>query len=253
MLIHLYGSDSYRRIQKLKEIISEFKKKHLGLAIRHFDLDNYDNASGALKNFTLSQSLFETKKLGIIHNIKTEHKELKKFLKELVDDKDISLILVSEKKLGKLFEFLFRKPALSQEFNPLKGTQLANFIKKEIEKRKLKPSVELIDFLIRSFEGNLWGIITELEKISLGGKAEKITRAPEFFSLIQIIKGRTDLKYRLPALTYLLENDDPAKIFNITAAVATAEQKQKMADLDAAIKSGKLEYEDALLSAILSF
>ena len=46
---------------------------------------------------------------------------------------------------------------------------------------------------------------------------------------------------------------DPAMIFNISAAspYLTKEQKVKMADYDVAIKSGKLEYNEVLLSMML--
>jgi len=58
MIIYLYGSDSYRRLEKLKEIISEYKKKHSGLTIDRFYLDESDNEWLRFKDFAGTQSLF---------------------------------------------------------------------------------------------------------------------------------------------------------------------------------------------------
>ena len=74
---------------------------------------------------------------------------------------------------------------------------------------------------------------------------------PEFFPLVQMLKSG-ETRSRLKALWYLLETSEPAVVFNMLASLTSGSGKIKMADYDAAIKSGKLDYEEVLLDAILT-
>ncbi len=270
MLIFLYGPDSYRRQQKLKALVSEYQKKHSVFTIEHFSLDE-ENDFERLKNFAGNVSLFDKSKLAVVHNAEEVGKEAAEFLKQFIDDKNTTLIITADDKLRrpltspggvgaptrgasgptKDFQFLLKKPVLAQEFEELKGTELINFIKKEAEARNIKLPTSNLQLLTSLYVGDTWGLINELEKIALGGKPEAEVQIPEFFASIQRLK-RGPLGLRLSALAYLLEEEDPAKIFNITAAVADPELKVKMADYDVAVKSGKLEYEEVLLDLVLS-
>src|SRR3989344_1425394 len=137
MLVYLYGLDSYRRHNKLKEIIAGYKKKHSGLSLERFYLEE-DGSFERLKNFAVSQSLFDHSKLGIVNDLSSDTKEAPKFLKSLVEIRNLTLIIVSDKALGKDFRFLLEKPSLSQSFEKLEGAHLATFIKKEAEVRGVK-------------------------------------------------------------------------------------------------------------------
>ena len=60
-----------------------------------------------------------------------------------------------------------------------------------------------------------------------------------------------DIRNRFLALETLLAiGDPPAKIFNILAS-QWREKTHEMAEYDFAVKSGKLEYDDALLALML--
>lgn len=240
MLIYLYGPDSYRRQDKLREILAKYKEKHNALSIERFYLES-DNDLARLQDFLKSQSLFDEFKLGIIY---PEHhsKELALLLKTQLEIKNVVLIISAEKLLSKEFTFLLNKPALAQEFKELGQAQVVEFIQKEAARRQLKISADAVSALGRSHGSNLWGIINDLDKLALGGKLEDSIAAPEFFALINRAK-RGDLT----AITWLLETEEPAMVFNIVTAQTIGDLKIKMADYDAAIKSGKLEYEEALL------
>lgn len=260
MLIYLYGHDSYRLNQKLASIIDSYKKKHSGLTIDYFALSSEVSAKeefDRLKNFIGSQSLFGGSRLAVASNFLNE-KEQAEFLKNFLEHKTASLIVISEKLLGKDFNFLLKKPVLSQNFEPLTAAQLAVFIKKKAENINLKLPSETINSLIRANGSDLWGIIRELEKISLGGETDNMgsARLPaggDFFAMISKLSERAPFSSKISSLTWLLETDEPAKIFNMLSSfVKTAEEKIKMADYDLAIKSGKLEYEEALLDLVIS-
>ncbi|HEY4475349.1 MAG TPA: hypothetical protein VJB92_01325 [Candidatus Paceibacterota bacterium] len=252
MLICLYGSDSYRRSRKLNSIIKEYQEKHSTLSHDHFYLDQ-EKGFERLKNFTASQSLFDKAKLGIISGLEDDSKETKEFFKSFLENKTVTLIVIADKKPPKPFEFLIKPPAIAQEFEILKGAELLNFIKKEAEARAVKLSPANLSLLTSAFIGDTWSIVTELEKIALGGQMEMQAKTPEFFPLIQTIKNRRlPFGARLSALAYLLENEEPAAVFNVTASIADPEMKIKMADYDVAVKSGKLEYEECLLDLVIS-
>jgi len=251
MLIYLHGPDSYRRQQKLKSIVAEYQKKHSALTVDHFDLAE-ERAFERLKDFSGGQSLFGETKLAVVHGLEDAGKEVADLLKSTAEKKSITLVITAGEKPKKELDFLLKKPVQTQGFPPLKTAELTLFIKKEMAVRDVKPSAALIEDLIASYGGDTWSIITELDKIALGGKFEAEIAVPVFFGLIQRLKNRGPLGPRLSALAYLLENEEPAAAFNVTASIADPELKIKMADYDVAVKSGKLEYEEVLLDLVIS-
>lgn len=249
MILYLYGPDSYRRQEKLKEILAKYQEKHSGLTMERFILEAEEDLL-RLKEFLSEQSLFGGSKLVIVY-CNEEPKELADFLKTIVNGNSaLNLVLLADKHLGKGFNFLLKKPVLSQEFDQLRGASLAAFVRKEAAERGLKIPAETINDLIRG-TADTWTIVNELDKLALGGKLESGPAYPNFFSLLQRLKSGL-AKTALPALSQLLDHDDPAAVFNILASQADRDLKIKMADYDAAIKSGKMGYEEALLDLVIS-
>ncbi len=281
MLILLYGPDSYRRQEKLKEIVSDYKKKHSGLSIHNFDL-----ADGAkvlpFRDFLKANSLFDAFKLGIISGGEeldgAEEKEFRKSLKDNLENKESVLILLFDKKPVKEYKFLLEKPVIWQEFENLAADGFLSFIQKEADKREIKIDRESLDLLARAFSGNSWGLVTELEKLSLldpirdqkdsgsnGASVKKITgeivkshlevfNEINLFSTLNQMRSSRDPAERLKIFEELLaRNSDPAMLFNMIAisSYESKEWKQLMADYDVAVKSGKLEYEEVLLDLVI--
>lgn len=265
MIIYLYGLDSYRRQNKLKEIIGDYKKKHSAFALERFALSAGASAKeelGKLKDFVKSRSLFADLKLGIIEGYRElEDGQLKEFaglLKENREAKEPILVLLDEKAPNKDFKFLLEKPALAQEFESYTGEKLGIFIQMEAKKRGLSLDGESQDLLAQVYSGNTWGAITELDKLELLNE-KKITKAIlekhldislplNIFSALGQMQSGRNVGARLSILEELFSrSQDPAMIFNISSAMPGVD-KIKMADYDAAVKSGKLEYEEVLLS-----
>jgi hypothetical protein len=250
MIIYLYGPDSYRRQEKLKEIVEKFEAKHSTLTIDHFRLSQ-EGEFDRLRRFVESQSLFEKAKLAVVHEAEESGKEAAEFLKSVLESKTVTVVVSAEEKLPKEFNFLEKKAFATHEFEKLTGSELLTFLKKEAEKRKLKISGETIQVLMGLYPGDTWGLVTELEKMTLGGEVREGVSRPPFFPLVQTIKAGL-LPRRLSALAYALEYEEPAAVFNVVASLSGPELKIKMADYDVAIKSGKLEYPEALLDLVLS-
>jgi len=172
MIYSLYGPDTYRSRQKLKQIIEEFQKKSGGhLSLEKFDAekDDFSKTASAAEN----QSLFQKKKLVVIERFftskKTAYETLKKKLKTWRESKTSVFIFwdedVSAKKEFKEFLKFAEK---SQEFKELTPAQTRQFIEKESITRKLRLSEKEKGVLMARFKNGLWGIINELDKLSLG-------------------------------------------------------------------------------------
>ncbi|MEK7062202.1 MAG: hypothetical protein AAB940_00465 [Patescibacteria group bacterium] len=275
MLIFLYGPDSYRRQEKLKEIIIKYRKDRQSVGYFDFSIKNPDEEFNRLREFCASHSLFENVKLAVIENIladfaKSEDKKSQKatinFLKANLENKELT-ILISENKVPlKAFDFLLKKPVLFQEFKNLSASQLEFFIKKEAEKRGLKLTADAIGFLADNFNEDAWGLINEIEKLSLFNDKNfnanrlieiidynKPTNSNDFFKKINVLSFSRSFEEKLVNLEILLGRDEPAKIFNFLASFSSNSPDliEKFADYDVAVKSGKMDYEEVLLDMVL--
>lgn len=268
MIIFLYGQDSYRRQEKLKEYLERYRAKYSGFSLSNFYLGE-DGDWEKLKDFSKSQSLFESSKVGAVFGIgdleDKNKKDLINLLKENLKSKDLTLIISEEKKPTKDFNFLLKEPVISWEFENLTGEPLEKFLLKEVGERGLVLDKESQNLLAQVYAGDSWGLVTELDKLALLDE-KKITLAVlethlqavlpiNIFSTINQMRSAGSVGRRLALLEELFSrSEDPVMIFNIMAVSPYAEQdwKVRMADYDAAIKSGKLEYEEALTDLVLN-
>jgi DNA polymerase III delta subunit len=266
MIIYLYGPDSYRRQEKLNEYIERYKEKYASGA-GFFYLDKEDDLA-RFKDFCKSQSLFELSKLGVVFNFsdleKADLKEFNSLIKENLKNKDLTLILNGDKKPIKDFSFLLKEPVISHNFDLLEGLELKKFLDAEIEKRKIELDQKSRELILSGLNSNTWEIVSALEKLSLLDEKkidQKILEkhidllpALDIFGRINKMREGCSAGSRLSVLEELYERGaDSAMIFNVFAAspYLNKDQKIMMADYDAAIKSGKLEYDEVLLDLML--
>ncbi len=165
MIIFLYGQDTYRMREKLKEIIERHKKIHKsGLNLKYFD--DFTNFKDEIRQ----TSMFKEKKLAVITDIFANSDFKEKFLenkKEFLNSEDIILIY-EEKDFNKnnsLFKFL-KKNAKSQEFKHLGGQNLKTWIKKEFDKYKTKIDSGVLEKLIEYIGNDLWQMSNEIKKLA---------------------------------------------------------------------------------------
>lgn len=261
MIIFLYGQDDYRRTEKKKSVIEEFQKKHSVFGIGSFDLSSDENMP-QFHDFVRSQSIFDPARLTIVENaFESANKEaLAKELKELAKAPKTTVLLSEREKPAKTLQFLLKPPALSQSFDILRGKEWESFVKEEARKRGVKLAESALSFFAAAYGGDSWRLVTELEKMRWIQKSiiEKedleclgLEIAPNFWNLLYGLR-EPDISQRTALLERVFaENEPPAKIFNILAA-GWQEKVPAMARYDLAIKSGKLEYEEALVDLILS-
>ena len=269
MIIFLYGSDDYRRSEKKRSIIAEFSKKRSEIGLGVFDLEE-KSAFEDLDDFLKTQSIFETTKLAVLENaFELDALKLAKILKSFVEEKNITILIAEKDKPVKALAFLLEKPTISQKFEPLVGAEWLTFIKSEAKKNYVELTPTAAQFLGTVYAGNTWGLVTELQKLAGLNASGAPTNsgmkivdkkdfdvfdlevAPNYWGLINGLKS-FDMKNRLFSFEKMLaSNDPPAKIFNILAS-QWQEKIPHMAEYDLAVKSGKVDYEEALVDLLIS-
>jgi hypothetical protein len=110
------------------------------------------------------------------------------------------------------------------------------------------------------YEDDTWRLVTEIQKLSFLGKPVieikdledlGLEQIPDFWSLILGFKSR-NLNQRLWALERIFGQNEPAgKIFNLLA-YQLPEKINNFAEYDLMVKSGKLEYEEALVDLVVN-
>ena len=267
MIIYLYGHDSYRRQKKLNYYIEEYKKKYSNLSCDFFDLGQEEFLR--LKEFSSQRSLFDNKKMAVLNNIfEIEAEELKDFFKKYLDSEDFTILISEEKLPPKELEFMIKKAFKAEEFPNFEAEKWRFFIQKEAQERKATLTPGAINFLAEVYKNDSWGLVNELEKISLIEPISPISpirlidvqdlkkigdynyESPDIFAFINAVSRNWPLARRIIALEKLfIAQEEPLKIFNIFASLNWLPRQliKNLADCDIMVKSGKMDYEEVLV------
>jgi len=167
MIIFLYGKDTFRSSQKLKEIIEHYKKIHKsGLNFRSIDLS--EESFQEFKDDAKNISMFDEKKLIVLKNASSNKNFQEDFLKNskyFISSDDVFLFFEEESpESNKFFNFL-KKKAKAQEFKILQGVQLKNWAKKEFQKYETEIETSALDELIEFVGNDLWQMENEIKKL----------------------------------------------------------------------------------------
>jgi len=263
MIIFLYGEDSFRRKRKYSEIISSFTIKNSNLGLSEFYYDEIEGFLEALKN----RSIFSPRTLVSIKDIdfnSLSENTLEAFIKsllEIIGSQEIIVLISSiQTSLPDNMSFLNNPPSKTQEFSFLPKEKLVFFVTKEALVKGVKLSEIDIRALVASFSGDLWAIESELQKLASAQSLDiySLGSAPSYFELLNTIKSNKTREAKLVALEtilYLLK-EDPARVFNGLAysapqGVAPEKWFSVMADYDVFVKSGQMDYEEALLDFVI--
>lgn len=187
MIYFLFGPDTYRSKQKLREIVEEYKKSHKsGLNLIRINFNEKDLPAGKagfsdFKQVLETVSMFGEKKLIILEDFFAQpvgfREELCDYLerKKIAEDKDRIIVFWAEKiePKDKLCNFL-RKKAEVQKFELLQPYKLKEWIKKYVREQggsiENQASEKLVDYV-----GNdLWRMSNELDKLITFDKKIKV-------------------------------------------------------------------------------
>ena len=167
MIIILYGEDTFRLRQKLIEVIEEYQAKHkTGLNLMRFKENNFD--FDKVRERIESISMFNEKKLITLENAlddKSFSEEFLKYIKKnkLKDNPEVIVVFYQESKSVNL-PFI-RQASMFEEFKPLLGNDLINWLKKQASKNKVNINPEVLRKLVAYVGNDLWQLNNELNKL----------------------------------------------------------------------------------------
>ncbi len=177
MVILIYGQDNYRSRLKINEIIESYKKTNeKGFDLKCFEAE--DISFQDLKNELKKKSMFREKKMIIIRNPFSSPSFKEKFLKEpeeIIKAGDI-VLFYEDKAISEndpLLTLLLKRSRY-QEFKPLKGQELKNWIKEEIKSYRGQASEAAILKLMEYIGNDLWRAANEIKKLVSHSKLRMI-------------------------------------------------------------------------------
>lgn len=265
MIIFLFGPDSYRRRQKFFSLIKIYQEKYPQADRLFVDLESEPEDWIKVKDFLNQPSIFEPIKVVLIKEAtKVNEKPWLQVLKKELRISQNFLLISDGNEPKKEFEFLTKKPSTFFSFPVLIGNLWESFLKKEAAGRSLKFSYSAWQWLKNVLDvqenNKTWTASNAFDKIKLVNFPQPISlenlKSLLFWSSrekIWLMAKKFWASHfwteRLAILEFLfLQKEEPAYIFNSLAYQQTSSSKiQILADYDISIKSGHLDYEEALL------
>lgn len=183
MIIFLYGNDTYRSSQKLKEIKENFKEKTDPSGINvvtfsgeSFNLEKFNN-SASQSGFLVAKRLIIVKNLLLSKPSKELAADLAELLTRLENSDNIFVFLENGEPDQRtvLFKLLTAKKTAAQNFKPLENAELERWVKKYLEDTGGKINQPALNLLLAFLGNNLWLITNELNKLTAFKNNETIT------------------------------------------------------------------------------
>ncbi len=271
MLVFLYGADTFRSLQKLKEITSHYQELHKE-SIHSRVIDCQNAVFSLLETELKTQSLFQTKKLIVLRNL-FQNKELLEKLKEwkkfFLETQDVIVFFEGELKTKDPFFSFLKEHAKTQEFLPLPPSSLRLWITKEFLLYQVKPEQEVVEKLVRLHGHDLFALANEIQKLAAFAKTEgsmlslkkagSLLAEPwetDIFLTIDTIK-RGNKKGALELLaSHLEKGESPFYILSMLSWYARTKGArdihEKIWETDLAMKTGAREPNLALFSLVAS-
>lgn len=168
MIIFLFGQDIYRLQEKLKEITEHYKKVHKS-GLNLIQIDAKKTTVRDFIDILKITPMFAETKLIILKNVFSSANFQEEFLKEakgLMKLKDVIIVFEEDNldERNKLFQFL-KKEAKSQEFKPIDGQKLKDWVEKEFKKYNTSVEPVIIQTLINFVGNDLWQMANEIKKL----------------------------------------------------------------------------------------
>ncbi|MBI4653210.1 DNA polymerase III subunit delta [Candidatus Kuenenbacteria bacterium] len=178
MFIFLYGEDTFRSKEKLKELIKKFQKEIDFFNSNILILEGEKMDINKLEQAISTGGFLATKRMIIIKNLfnsPVNDKILEKILNILNQKFENILIFWEGGKIDqkiirqladkkKIFEKL-KQEKYSSEFSLLAGTKLKDWVKKRIENQGAKIENQALENLVTMIGSDLWRMSNEIDKL----------------------------------------------------------------------------------------
>ncbi|MBI5220451.1 MAG: hypothetical protein HY978_01280 [Candidatus Liptonbacteria bacterium] len=262
MIIFLSGPDAYRRSAARDRILTDLQAGHPSASAVSFDGSEDPVAAGEFLGFIRGQSLFAAPRIAAAANCLADLDARGAAQLKILAEQTKTHIVLTEAALpkGKPWAFLSQPPVRSDHFEFLKGSPWRAFVRSELLARGLHPADAAVELLARTHQNDTWRLATELDKLAnLGRKNLTVADLQEmgveetgdFWQLLTGLHAPA-LRVRLAALEQMFAQNEPAARLFYIASAKGGEKTPRFAAYDLAIKSGKLDYEEALVDLVMS-
>lgn len=262
MVLFLYGPDSLLRLRRVGELLRAYLEKNPGADQLRIDLAEDPENWKKAEDFLRQPSMFAEKKfLWVDSATEPEGAAWRKLLKEFLSEEKIFILLTEDKAPRKDFKFLLEAPAKAEEFLELEKESFKKFILREAKKLNLELSAESLKTILERTTGPhaSWRAAALLAQLAGLGRAEvsavqALTEAGTQavpMSAARFAGSGPMSAARLESLEHGILSGDPGYLFNSLAFRLRGKELLMLSDLDADIKLGGLEYEEALLKIAL--
>ncbi|OGF21408.1 DNA polymerase III subunit delta [Candidatus Falkowbacteria bacterium RIFOXYB2_FULL_38_15] len=232
MILFLYGEDTYRSRQKLKQIEERFKQTDKS-RINLFIFDGEKTPFKNIEKEIVSAPFLHDKKLIVIENFLKKkggakaQEDLIIFLKKNKVPES-AVIIFWEEGIPDMRSAVFKllnKPKQAEKFEPLPEAKLCQWISKEVSERKIEIEKQATELLATLVGPDLWQIAGELDKlVAFTVKRESKQNIITAEDVKIFVKGRFD-----------------EDIFSLTDAIGNRNKKQIFKLLNEQISAGLKE------------
>lgn len=223
MIIFLYGEDTFRSYQKMKELEAKFIKEvdpsRINLFVAH-DKTNPEE----LRTAVFSPPFLARRRMVIIPNLLTANREIQNLLSEVVAQKQGEEIILVVRLAGASDELSIKELSkalkaskYAEEFKPLRGKALETFVSKMFKDVNGDVVLAAVQALVALTQGDLWQIKNEIDKLTAFAAGRKIEKD----DVLKLVQGHFD------------EN-----IFRLLDAVAEGRSSEAIRIFDEQISSG---------------
>lgn len=180
MIIFLYGEDTFRSLDKLKQLKNRFQKEIDPTGSSIVTLESHEIDLGLIRKVILAPALFAKERFVVFKNFlqskpkKELQDDMLALLQEYADDKNGNILVFWEsvgndffgkKKKGQELLTFLKEQKFSQEFKPLTQFQLKAWVQKQLEAAKCTMDQKTL-FTFTSMVGtDMWQIHNELQKL----------------------------------------------------------------------------------------
>jgi hypothetical protein len=248
MVIYLYGPDSYRRIKNKEAYLAATRNKYPYANLNYFDFSQ--NAESDFLNFAQATPLFSPVRVAVLSKTSELSKEGRDVIKAACDSPLINLIIDEDKVLPVEYAFLKKKASVVEDFPLLTGPAWREFATAEGVRLGMEVKDTRLIQLVTTYEGDSWSFATEAARGALHSGAVCNLIIPPSDIPGFAFGRREERLLNLARMSAL--GEAPARLFYASAAMTAKNHTPLWAGYDAAVKTGKLDYEEALLDFALS-
>jgi DNA polymerase III delta subunit len=251
MVIFLYGIDSFRARRRLNELKKAFIDKYDPQGLNILNLEGDKLNLGRLSESVGANSMFSTRRFVIIEGFLSNKDDaafdqVRNYLEGQTKSDTIVVFLDpiagadDARQKGRLAKkatapkakpgfkkFLIAQPH-SQEFVPLKGIELSEWVRKEVKERGAEMTNDALAILVALTGGDLWQIDHELGKLIDYVKGQQLKLSQE-----------AGIKISAEIVRELVRGVFQENIFALTDAIGQRQKAQALKLLEMEIAAGQ--------------